>query len=416
MAGALSFVFLLTIFWLPVVDGIERSGDSGSRPVRQTISNLAASLSDLPQRGLVATNRAVKQDLDSLDTALEETSILRRTWVPWVQWRLATSLGIGSEQVYVGTEGWLFFRADVDHVVGRGFLEPSVLDARTQAGDLWSVAPEADPLPAIRRLVERLRDRDIETIVMPTPVKPTVDPEALIAAARFPSRPADVPPRSMPVRNPSTEELLSRLRAAGVEVFDPAPLLVAAKLESGEPQYLRTDTHWTPTALGRVARALVRRLEQTVELSSADVAYRRRPVLVEGWGDLGGMLALPTGQDRIPPERIETQLVLTPAGTIWRPARAAEVLVVGDSFTNVFSDPALGWGGGAGFAEQLAWELGAAVDRIAVNAGGARAAREAFYRALASDPARFAETRVVIYQFATRELSQGDWRVSNFRP
>jgi alginate O-acetyltransferase complex protein AlgJ len=86
------------------------------------------------------------------------------------------------------------------------------------------------------------------------------------------------------------------------------------------------------------------------------------------------------------------------------------VLLLGDSFTNVFSDEGLGWGGGAGLAEQLAYRLQRPVDRVAQNAGGAWAARQALRRELRSDPARLDGARVVVYQFAERELAFGDWR------
>ena len=64
----------------------------------------------------------------------------------------------------------------------------------------------------------------------------------------------------------------------------------------------------------------------------------------------------------------------------------------------------------AGLAQQLAHELGRPVDKLALNAGGAHATREALRRALATGRTRLEGKRVVIYQFATRELSSGDWR------
>ena len=104
------------------------------------------------------------------------------------------------------------------------------------------------------------------------------------------------------------------------------------------------------------------------------------------------------------------RMVLDAAGRPWRRDPAAEVLLLGDSFTNVYSDPALGWGRGAGLAEQLACELGRPVDKLALNAG-AWATRQALARAVAGCRARLAGKRVVVYQFAGRELSSGDWRL-----
>jgi alginate O-acetyltransferase complex protein AlgJ len=114
-----------------------------------------------------------------------------------------------------------------------------------------------------------------------------------------------------------------------------------------------------------------------------------------------------------PSESTEASRVLTRQGRQWREDRSAEVLLLGDSFTNIYSDATVGWGTGAGLAEQLSFELGRGIDRIAVNAGGSWSSRQALARAAgsagAADP--LAGKAVVVYQFATRELSQGDWKV-----
>ena len=103
--------------------------------------------------------------------------------------------------------------------------------------------------------------------------------------------------------------------------------------------------------------------------------------------------------------------VLEPKGRSWRPPTTADVVLLGDSFTNVFSDPELGWGTGAGLAEQLSVALDRPVARLALNAGGAAAARRALWRDAAAGRDRLAAAKVVVYQFATRELAQGSWPV-----
>lgn len=406
VAIALSLVFLLTLLWTPTFDRLNRSS-SGDGPLSGFLSTVAEGLGSVGERGFLDTNRRVKEAMDRFESSLEETSWWRRRFVPSVQWRLATTLGLGNEQVFVGRDGWLFYRADVDHVIGRGFLEPTVLRGRARAGDLWSAPPQPDPLVVIERFVAEMESRGIRTIVMPTPVKPSVDPEPLIR---------NPPARVVPIQNASYAEFLVRLETAGVTVFDPAPLLVQAKIETGSPQYLRTDTHWGPAALIRVSEELARVVEGTVELSSTRARHRRQKAVVEGLGDVATMLDLPENQDRIPAERVEIEMVLSPEGTTWRPDRSAEVLLLGDSFSNVYSDGTLGWGSSAGLAEQLSFELGRPIDRIAVNAGGPRAAREALDRAVAEDPSRLAGVLVVVYQFATRELSQGDWQLEEAFP
>jgi alginate O-acetyltransferase complex protein AlgJ len=84
---------------------------------------------------------------------------------------------------------------------------------------------------------------------------------------------------------------------------------------------------------------------------------------------------------------------------------ASPRLVLGDSFSNIYSLPTMGWGEAAGFVEHLSLALGRPVDRLVQNDNGASATR----LALARDPDRLASARVVVWQFAARELASGDW-------
>jgi hypothetical protein len=61
--------------------------------------------------------------------------------------------------------------------------------------------------------------------------------------------------------------------------------------------------------------------------------------------------------------------------------------------------------------EQLSYTLQRPIDRIVQNDEGAHATRGLLRRDLASGGNRLADKRVVIWQFAARELAFGDWRV-----
>ena len=58
------------------------------------------------------------------------------------------------------------------------------------------------------------------------------------------------------MQNPSYERFKAEMEAAGVLVFDPAPVLLERKQQTGQPQFLKTDTHWTPDAMQAVAERL----------------------------------------------------------------------------------------------------------------------------------------------------------------
>jgi alginate O-acetyltransferase complex protein AlgJ len=323
------------------------------------------------------------------EARLEERSWLVGDLLPPVQLFLTGGLGLGNPQVYVGRDGWLFYRPAVDFLTGPGFLDPAVLEARRLGGDAWTEPVEPDPRPALVELHRQLAARGIRLLVMPTPVKAAIHPERLTPRAARP-----------PLRNPSEADLFRSLEAEGIAVLDVAPLV---------PQYLATDSHWTPAGLERVARALADRVRGELP-AIPDPGYRSEERPVTGTGDLVRLLKLPPGQTLYPPQEVRTAPVLEPDGAPWRPDPGADVLLLGDSFTNVFSRDDLGWGTGAGLAERLSFHLRRPVDRIAVNAGGAHASREALARDLAAGRDRLAGKRLVIVQFAARELAAGDWR------
>ncbi len=68
-------------------------------------------------------------------------------------------------------------------------------------------------------------------------------------------------------------------------------------------------------------------------------------------------------------------------------------------------------GVGAAWCEQLSYYLGRPVDRLALNSGGALNTRQRLAQDLATGNDRLAGKKVVVYQFAMRELAIGDWRL-----
>lgn len=404
VAGALGVLFLLTVGAVPA---LELAGVAGAGGVGVTDGLASRVAGALVQGRPLAANRLLLEEIARLESVLEERSLLQKTVVPSAQWLETALLGDGNRRALLGRparEGWLFYRPDVEHLLGRGFLRPDALEARVAEAPSWAEPPHADPRPALRAFRRQLAGRGIELLVVPTPVKPTIHPE------RFAGREGAFA-GEVPLRNPSTARWVRDLEAAGIAVFDPAPLLARARKQTGEAQFLATDTHWTPEAMDRVARALADRVEARLEPEAVPrIRYRRRPVTVSGKGDLVRMLRLPAGRELFASREVTIRMVLRPDGGLWAPTDRARVLLLGDSFTNVFSQDELGWGRSAGLAEQLSYHLGRSLDRIAVNAGGSHTSREALARSLRSDPDRLDGVRLVIYQFAVRELSRGDWR------
>jgi alginate O-acetyltransferase complex protein AlgJ len=213
-----------------------------------------------------------------------------------------------------------------------------------------------------------------------------------------------------PLQNASYAALIDDLRRHGVLVFDPAEALVAAR-QTG-PSYLSTDTHWRPEAMELVADLAAAFLRTHGNLPSVgDPGYRIERLEVQQLGDTARMLDLPPDRPLFAPETVWVRRVLQADGSPWRSTRESDVLVLGDSFANIYSLESMAWGTSAGYVEHLSYALRRPLDRIVQNDEASFATRAMLQR----DPERLRGKRVLLYQFATRELAQGDWQVIRLR-
>jgi hypothetical protein len=349
---------------------------------------------------IFAANRVLLREIALFEDQLEDDSLLGRAVRPMVQTML-DRLGVGNEQAYVGRKGWLFYRPGIDYLTGPGFLDNKVLARRAASGDEWQPAPQPDPRKALADFHRDLVRRGVTLVVMPTPIKPMIHPEMFAGGMD----PANL------LQNSSYKLFVRDLEEQGIAVFDVADVLMETKMRTGRSQYLATDTHWRPEAMTLYAGMLAEYLtEKDLLPRSAPLQYNTAEIAVTNFGDIAAMLQLPVEQGPYAEETVVLRQVLDADQGLWRPDPAAEVLVLGDSFSNIYSLEAMGWGESAGFVEQLALELGRPVDRITRNDSGAYATREILGRELAGGRDRLAGKQVVVYQFAVRELAVGDWK------
>lgn len=332
-------------------------------------------------------------ELKAAEKELETDSVVSEWLLPRVQLLLSTKLGAGNEQVYLGRDHWLFYRPDVDYITGPPFLEPKIMSHRAR-----TTAVQSDPVKAIVAFRDQLAARGIDLVTVPIPTKPGVEPDRLSARAK---------PKAV-LQNASFVEFKARLENAGVRVFDPGSLLTQHKVATGNvPLYLETDTHWRPGTMEFVAEKLATFIELKGRGSPIQLGERT----ITGIGDIYRMLKLPESAAIDPKESVTIHEVSV-GETLWRSSKNADVLLLGDSFSNIFSLSALGWGESAGFAEHLSRALGGRpIDCILRNSDAAFATREILSRELARGRDRLAGKKLVIWEFATRELAFGDWKL-----
>ena len=334
-------------------------------------------------------------ELKAVEEALETESVVSQWLLPRVQSVLTGKLGVGNEQVYLGADGWLFYRPDVDYVTGPPFLDPVTMRRRALA-----TAVQPDPVKAIVDFRDQLAARGIEFIAVPIPMKPGIE------AARLSTR-VD---RQVALQNPSFSEFTARMQKAGIRLFDPTAAFAERKAAAANSlQYLQTDTHWRPEVMGFIAEKLADFVQLPAPVSPAPFQVSARELA--GVGDIARMLKLPESQTVHQPETVTIHEVLADNAP-WRPSKTADILLLGDSFSNIFSLGALGWGESAGFAEHLSRALGGRpLDTILRNSDASFATREMLSRELARGRDRLAGKKLVIWQFAARELAFGDWKM-----
>lgn len=329
-------------------------------------------------------------EIKAREKALEDRSVVSQWLLPQVQAVLSGAFQLGNEQAITGRDGWLFYRPDVETVTGPPFLNPARMKERARIAGM-----QPDPVQAIVEFRDQLAKRGIELIVMPVPAKPTIESGMVSAKAAGAGM----------LQNPSFEEFKARLKRGGVRMFDPTPLLLERK-KAGS-QYLETDTHWRPETMEFVAQRLA-----TFVSSNAPPGTGKYQVVekeITSLGDIASMLKLPAGQTIYKKQAVSIHQVIS-GNALWRQSRDADVLLMGDSFCNIFSLPEMGWGESAGFAEHLSRALGRPLDCILRNSDAAFATREILSKELALGRDRLAGKKQVVWEFASRELAFGNWK------
>jgi len=388
VAWLVTLMFLVAIYAVPLSQAyFEKREDEDS------------SLGELFKRAPTAEN------LRQVEKGIEDASYAKA----WVQPRAQlwlTRLGrVGNKLAVVGHDGWLYFTPGVMHVAGPGFLDRHIQRGRERdALDAGQEALHADPLQAILAFQRALAARGARLVLLPMPDKAALEPGPLQG------RPGLAAPSA---ENADYQRFLDQLRRVGVTAFDARR---SVPVPRKKPLYLAQDTHFVPSFMELIAADLAKLIGGLGVLPPlADApAFQVVDRPASRVGDLVDMLKLPENQQLFRPESVLLHQVQDQSGAEWEPDAAADVLLLGDSFTNIFSLEGMGWGSASGLAPHLALALQRPIDVIAQNDSGAFATRQALSRELQAGQDRLAGKRVVVWEFAARELSVGDWKQLDF--
>lgn len=370
----LSLLFLALIVLYPVA---QICYETRNKPLHE-IQEL-----QLGNRLIAAPPDQLGAALKSYETALEDCSLLRAVLLKPAQEFLTGVFSSGNEKVIVGSDGWLFYASDFNYLANPGFLRPERLYKRKLKGG------QPDPVRAILDFQRQLKARGIRLILLPAPVKPMLYGDKLGGNAAA----------GTVLQNPSFGEFRLIMEANDITVLDLAPEFALLRTAGTEP-YLKTDTHWTPEGMEIAAAELA---ELVSERKTQD---HSTPQQITHLGDIAAMLKL-----SMPEKFFAAETVSVRPRQNFRVAPNSPVLLLGDSFNNIYSVPAMNWGEKSGLAERLSAYLGYNIDVIARNDAGAFATRELLSNELRRGRDRLAGKKIVIYEFAIRELADGNWKM-----
>jgi len=306
--------------------------------------------------------------------------------------------GEGGTEVMAGKDGWLFYRPSFRFMTrpAEDLAETPVLSARYNPAKAAGYRASLEP---ITRFANALNERGIRLVMVPVWPKQSIQPENLGG----PAYRSDVALK--PAGFTAWRDSIER---AGVLVFDPADSLMAAKKAHNGVAYLKTDSHWTPQTMQRCAADLAHFLTDKGLVEPGAVKATMVPSTVTNLGDLAQMLQMPDGSRRFPKEQIEISEVRGDKGR-WLPNRASPVLLLGDSYGNIFSLDSMRWGKDAGLAEHLGAALGMPVDAILQNGGGESGTREILAHELAIGKDRLAGKKTVVWELSATQITEGHW-------
>jgi hypothetical protein len=295
-----------------------------------------------------------------------------------------------SRTVVRGSEDWLFLTAELRYLAQGRFWGADAARASRASKPGW-----ADPLPAILDFHAQLESAGIDLLVVPVPAKAAVVPGELPALG--------APVGRLDARS---AEFYALLGERGVAVLDLQPGFAGA--EAPGSLYCHQDTHWSGAGAELAAARIAGHVREAAWYQGVPAeTFDSESRVVEIDGDLRSMF----GDQALPAESLPLRFVGRREGGRLKPvapSRDSPVLLLADSHGLVFHAGGDMHARGAGLVDQLALELGFALDLVAVRGSGATPARIN----LARRTDGLAGKRLVIWAFSARELTESSqgWR------
>lgn len=293
---------------------------------------------------------------------------------------LTAGLGEGSRKIVIGHEGFLFLHDDVELSTGTAIVRASILaQGKASAGEHPSV-------DAILDYEEGMRSQGVHVVVVPVPVGPMLYPKKVWPAYS----------ETGPAWGADYVRWKERLTAAGVDVCDVTDRLWLARHEP-EALWIKDDSHWSPRGVALSAEQIARHVRPWLG-SYRPRHYATRPVSASVGCDLIYMLDL-AGSPHCAGDLYPATQILQEDGFATADDEAT-VLLLGDSYSHVYTGRTAGDIPGADLGRQLMHSLGTPVQILAESGVTPAVIR----KQLAERPLMLKHKKVLVWEFTVRAL------------
>ena len=320
-------------------------------------------------------NQSLNEHLKSFEKNLE-TAFFAETPRKLTQSTLSLSpLKEGNRNVRIGKDGWLFLDDAIESLTGQGPFHDEPFPFKKDGNS---------PVDAIKRFADQLDNFGARLILVSIPSKAMIYPEKINHNIKG------------PISHPDAQRLVSELNSLpNLDVLDLTKSLF--NLKKDKKVFLKQDTHWTPEAMEEAAKIIANHIKSMdINIDKVDLNPKQKEGR-KAYGDLVDKINIWDGAFN------QESVIAKPIKGNTRD-RNSEIILLGDSFTNIYSsNQGLGWGNNAGLPEHIASNVGTPIDVISINGGGATEVRKKLAQRRGSSE-DMKNKKVVIWAITCRDL------------
>ena len=153
------------------------------------------------------------------------------------------------------------------------------------------------------------------------------------------------------------------LKKQGLKIFDLSNFYNDLNTKN---KFLKYDSHWSFESMELFAKLIAETLKNDIKnLNTNNLNLKKNKVLVQNYGDLYDMLDI--NNTNLKKQQIYINQIVSMNSNDITKDKNSSITLIGDSFTNIYSDKSLKWGEKSGLAYQLSYRLKKTINSISSN-------------------------------------------------